>query len=169
MTSFDDGFDVLTRRRCTGSPRPRFASRHNVTEFFPGKTAGEKAPVTPENLITRMKNWGTNPPVLFEIEAINDNEDLEDRYTTIKVLAPTLTEICAEWPARGLSGLDASPRRARDTAIVFAAAPEPMRCSSRRASSTCALVEQPAGLVDATTSTSACACCGRTSPCCKPA
>ena len=31
------------------------ASRHNVTEFFPGKTAGEKV-VTLENLITRMKN-----------------------------------------------------------------------------------------------------------------
>ena len=101
------------------------ASQHRVTEFFPGKTAGEKV-VTLENLITRMKNWGTNPPVLFEIEAINDNEDLEDRYTTIKILAPTLTEIRAAWPARGLSGLDGFPALARDTAIVFAAAPEPM-------------------------------------------
>ena len=101
------------------------ASQHRVTEFFPGKTAGEKV-VTLENLITRMKNWGTNPPVLFEIEAINDNEDPDHPYTTIQILAPTLTEICAAWPARGLSGLDGFPALARDTAIVFAAAPEAM-------------------------------------------
>ena len=101
------------------------ASRHNVAEFFPGETAGEKV-VTLEDLITRMKNWGTNPPVLFEIKAINDNEDPDHPYTTIQILAPTLTEIRAAWPARGLSGLDGFPALARDTAIVFAAAPEPM-------------------------------------------
>ena len=101
------------------------ASRHNVAEFFPGETAGEKV-VTLEDLITRMKNWGTNPPVLFEIKAINDNEDPDHPYTTIKIRSPTLTEIRAAWPARGLSGLEGFPALARDTAIVFAAAPEPM-------------------------------------------
>ena len=102
------------------------ASRHNVAEFFPGKTAGEEV-VTLKDLITRMKNWAADPPVLFEIKAINnDDEVLEDRYTTIKVLAPTLTEIRAAWPARGLSGLEGFPALARDTAIVFAAAPEAM-------------------------------------------
>ena len=77
---------------------------------------------TLKSVVKFLRAQGDKPQVLFSFEAETGDESLR----TIEVRMPTLTDVCAQWADRKLTGPESFAALACDTALVLAAAPDAM-------------------------------------------
>ena len=103
----------------TGAATPSTAT--STSHFIPGTMKTDNIG-TLKSMIEFLRAQGDKPQVLFSFEAETGDESLR----TIEVRMPTLTDVCAQWADRKLSGPESFAALACDTALVLAAAPDAM-------------------------------------------